>query len=506
MEESLAAWIDRVDSSADVAQFVEALASYRGGPPISDADGKSLTSWANGIAMHAISTGIDGVITAIALTGIDQMKAGLLTHDPDRGYTPACLAAALGNDAAFTELANTGIPHVLTKGGTHRFNYFTPADTAAHYGNGNVIAALADTDIPEVLASLSKSNPMDQCTPAERAVLRGKHEAISALARIEDPQLRASMTGRGRYGHLSHLAALRGHASVIDALANSGVPELANTLSMRLNATGPTPAEMAAESGFPGVIAALANSKNPKVIATLSEDPSHNRGPTYLATSNGKPEVIEALAETEIPALLDIFKEKGVSLAASARRLGHNGTADAIQEAMTFANELPRDEKALLEALHGDLVASDRQHDGDLVTDTQCFITAQPFATVGPRRPVYLHDQKGVPDGRHCISHSATRHLIEGAAKNPFTNLAFTGFAEAPDRVALIRDLVETCRQNPDATPQDRVYKALSLYKAHSESAAGVPRAEQPVPQYETVLAAAAGAGARPPSRRAAEP
>jgi hypothetical protein len=421
---------------------------------------------------------------------------------------------------ALAATAKEGVRRSLSA--RHARGNITVADMAAAKDSADVITELANTGIGEVLDSLSAPHPGDGFTPAQRAAHQGHGEVIAALARIDHEALQANMAGPDADGdYLSLIATRRGHPGVIYALANSGRSALQATLSARhLDCT---PAQLAAVLGEAKIITALANTGLEEVQASLSErlgdaKPlgsnlffSRHFYPVQLAAQEGHTKVIRALAATGIAAVLESFSQPGVdghTSASLARLGGFESTAKEIEGAIKDAASVPEGELGFMEKLHQALVGCG-QHAENLVMDTRCSITMLPFATCGTSRPVYLvHAEADTsPAPKFAVSRQfASLMLSSNRPEHPTTRQPIDDWVEAPDRVALIRDLVEACRQNPDATPEDRVHKALSLYKAYSEPAAGVPCAERPLAQYETVLAAAAGAGAGPTPRRAAEP
>jgi hypothetical protein len=507
MAKQLDDWIAQIGAAMmqrDVAKLIHVLGRHSEFQFL-DADGQTLTRLANQVAVWAIEGKHAGVLTAIACTGIDHMRAGLCTQTQTQGFTPAFLAADRGNDAAITELAGTGVADVLTKRSSVDLMSFSPADVAALKGRDNVIAALAETEIPAVMASLRAPNPQDQLTPMERAATHGCGGVIAALARSGNDELIAHLGLRHRAGYLAHIAASKGHASVIDALAKSGIPALQATLTYKLNSIGHTSAEMAAEGGHAGFIAALANSKFQPAIDTLSSSDSTGSGPAYLAATRGQTDVIHALADTGIEAVLARLKD----LQQAKTALRYKEVADAIRD----ISERRSDESNLLNTLCANLEGIQNSSDAEnVVADVLCPILREPFSTAGWMRPVYLKDNYGRPVPKHCISRQALEMMkkVPSELKNPFTAEKFNGFAEAQPRVKFIKHLVCLCaKTSPDATPLAREAYLKDVVEFHKSCAmlgAGSSiSARQHVPQYEAVLAAAAG-GARPTPRRAAEP
>lgn len=310
---------------------------------------------------------------------------------------------------------------------------------AAENGHGGVVSAMLDIGSKPLVEGIWKGHWR---SPAALAAARGHAPFIAALAASTDPCVQGSLHQRCAIQQFTpaDYAAVAGHASVMAELAASNDPLVRNSLFESPTAFGRgTPVERAAEAGHQAVVEAMVASGHPDVVARLCD-----------------PELAHGLRE---------------------RHRTH--AADALEAAL---------DKGLLQRLHTQLTQSAHPRSDDLMADTQCPVTGEVYATRGPRRPMrpMMQKEKGqgvrVSHRGQCLSAAGVSmwersRLVD--LKDPASSFAakpFPRMEEAHDRVVLLKALIEACKDAKgdwDKAATD----ALAIYETHleSEAAAGTP-------------------------------
>jgi hypothetical protein len=266
------------------------------------------------------------------------------------------------------------------------------------------------------------------------------------------------------------------YAGLVAAVAASTDTRMSGSLSARSSLERLTPADRAVQLDCASFLTALAATGRSEVLASLeAPHPDDGLTPLQRAVHLGSRAAFEALIQAGV-------KQDGLGKVSESGRVWH------------WLKEI--EEAHIMERAHADLSASSRTcpDAGNLVADTRCPVSLEPFATGGARRPVHLVRRNGSVELKQCVSAESARALTTAAAerrqppKHPLTAEVFWGCAEAPARVALVTSVIDAYRNQevPVALAQARALEAYELHRAGAST------------QFLDILARACGAPSSP--------